>query len=578
LRTVHVSNSRIFAALSSLIVLISLLRIIATYSDTAQTFDEPCHVSAGIEFLDKGTYTLDPVHPPLARIAIALPLYLAGERYPGLSPTDPASHNYNVVGNHILYDSGHLMRNLALARMGVLPFFILGAVIVYLWTKHAGDDLSALIAVFLYCTIPSILAFSSIAYTDMVAASTQLAAMYVFFLWLEKADRTRTIWLGLALGAAFLAKLTSVLFIPAAALCMAVVWFLRHRREPSPRLSSYCGKLLPALALAAVVVWGGYRFSLHHLREATGITASSVPSFQHFPNPLRLAARNLILRDPLLPAPELLNGVAQAWVLNKSEPQSYLLGQMRSGGWWYFYLVALGVKLPLPLLLLFGISVVIFIKEKNKDKREPRIFLPLAALAAVLLVTMHVSYQVGLRHILVALPLIAIIAGLGAGRLIRDVSLRSVATAAVAVLLLWQAVESGAAQSDFLAYFNPIAGKDPSRVLVMGCDLDCGQDLYRLAQELRSRHISSYTLAIWSSADIDRSGLPPYKMPGSDDRSEGWIALSSRALRLGDILHQSFPPDHFAWLERYAPAAYIGKTIRLYYIPNEVAPKTANSD
>ena len=30
---------------------------------------------------------------------------------------------------------------------------------------------------------------------------------------------------------------------------------------------------------------------------------------------------------------------------------SFLLGKVKAGGWWYFYLVALAVKTPLPLLL-----------------------------------------------------------------------------------------------------------------------------------------------------------------------------------------------------------------------------------
>jgi hypothetical protein len=167
----------------------SVLRIVATYPNTAQAYDEPCHVAAGIEFLDKGTYTLDPVHPPLARVAIALPLYLSGVRYPVLPESDPASHNYIVVGNHILYDGGNLAHKLVLARTGGLPFFILGAVIVYFWTRHLGSSGAALLATFLYCTTPTILAFSSVAYADMVAASTQLAAMFAFSLWLESPSR-----------------------------------------------------------------------------------------------------------------------------------------------------------------------------------------------------------------------------------------------------------------------------------------------------------------------------------------------------------------------------------------------------
>src|SRR5215469_14285880 len=116
--------TRRYELLALLLVVISIVRIVFTYSNTAQAFDEPCHISAAIEFLDKKIYTLDAMHPPLARIAIGLPLYAAGVRYPAMSKDDTGSHNYNVVGNKIIYADGAFRRNLVLARIGILPFFI----------------------------------------------------------------------------------------------------------------------------------------------------------------------------------------------------------------------------------------------------------------------------------------------------------------------------------------------------------------------------------------------------------------------------------------------------------------------
>ena len=554
-----------------MLVLIAAGRIVLSYSHTGQAFDEPCHVAAGMEFLDKGTYILDAVHPTLARIAIALPLYLAGERYPVLPVEDPGSGNYNVIGNHVLYDSGHLLRNLTLARLGILPFFLLGGFVVYLWTRDLGNDLAVAIAVFLYATTPTILAFSSIAYTDMVAAATQLTAMFTFYRWLQRPDIRRTIVLGFALGMAFLAKLTTVLFVPAATLAIAVVWYASERRKPS-RVPFATVKLLAALALAAVVVWAGYRFSLRSLQDATGIKAASMPSFQHFPRPLRATAQAVLLRNPRLPAPELLHGIALAWTLDKSPAPSYLFGHLKSGGWWYFFLVGLGVKLPLPLLLLFAAAIIVLLKY-----RETSAFFPLVALAAVLLITLRVSYQVGTRHILVAVPLITIVAGLGMGSLLQRVKWRSAAGAAVVALLVWQAAESASAQSDFLAYFNQLAGKDPSSVLVTGCDLDCGQDLFLLARELRARNTSECTLLVWSSADIARSGLPQNGLENSS-AVHGCVALSSRAFRLGDVLHHSYGPGYFSWLDNYQPVAHVGRTIRLYDIPQPLETKGTAAD
>lgn len=556
------SIPRLSFQLSALLVLIGMVRIILSYADTAQAFDEPCHVAAGIEYLDRGTYTLDPVHPPLSRIAIALPLYAAGERYPVLAASDPGAHNYNVVGNHILYDSGHLRRNLFLARIGVLPFFVLGALTTFLWTLRVGTHWAALLAVFLYTTTPTILAFSSIAYTDIVAASTQMTALFVFSLWLEAPTGRHALWLGLSGGLAFLAKLTSVLFLPAAGVCMLFVWLLTAGNYKKFNFRRRSMQMLGAFVLAAIVIWAGYRFSLKPIRQATGWGLATMPSFQHFPLFMRSTMRDVLLQNRRLPAPELLSGVSQAWVLNRIGSASYLFGEIKSGGWWYFYLCALGVKLPLPLLILFAIGLVSLVTARRRDLQ----CLPLAGLVGVLLITTHVSYQVGIRHILVCLPLITVVAATGVDLWRTNASHRPARLMFLAVLILWQAGESARAQPDFIAYFNELSGKDPSRVLVTGCDLDCGQDLYRLAAELRARHVDRLTLAVWSSADPDRSGLPPYEAPWEAGSPNGWIAVSSRALRTGDVLHRSLSPNTFDWLKPYTPVANVGKTIKLYYV------------
>lgn len=557
-----VPSRRLSIALSTFLVLIAIVRICFTYSRTAEAFDEPCHVAAGIEFLDKKTYALDPVHPPLSRIAIALPLYWAGERYPHLPADDPKSDNYNVVGNHILYDSGHLHRNLALARIGVLPFFVLGAVIVFLWTLRIAGDRSAILAVFLYTTTPTILAFSSIAYTDIVAASTQIAALFAFSLCLEKASRSHTLWFAVALGLALLSKLTTVLFLPAAGLCMFLIWILRTNRAEREDLRRHALHWLAAGAIALLILWGGYRFSFKPVQQVTGLTPASMPSFQHFPGFARPILTRALTENIRLPAPELLNGISHAWILNKLSAQSYLLEELKSGGWWYFYLCAIAVKLPLPFLIAFAISMVVLLKEK----RDFTAVLPLAALVGVLLITCRVSYQVGIRHILLCLPLMAITTAAGLKSWIDKFNWRSATSLILLTIVGWQFVETARSQQNLIAYFNELAGKDPGKVLSLGCDFDCGQDLYALADQLRAHHVPEFTLAVWTSADVDRSGLPRFELPKSDGKAQGWIAISSRAFHVGDFLHQAVPPHSFDWLQAYQPVAEVGKTIKLYYV------------
>src|SRR5215475_10969969 len=207
----------LWRALTSAAVLVAVLRVAATYRNTAEAIDEPIHVGAALELVDHHTYALDPVHPPLSRLAIGIPLYLAGERFPAVVARQAQEQwppTY-VVGNHILYDDGHYLRNLVLARTAMLPFLVFVSAIVFVWSRRVFGNLAAVLSLFLLTTTPIVLSQASVAYSDLVTAATQCAALLVFTIWLDEPSRRWTLVLGAAVGLACLSKLTSFLFLPA---------------------------------------------------------------------------------------------------------------------------------------------------------------------------------------------------------------------------------------------------------------------------------------------------------------------------------------------------------------------------
>src|ERR1017187_2678371 len=122
-----------------LVIGIGAARIVSTYKVFNQTFDEGLHLAYGMEWLDLGQYQLEPLHPPLARIFMAIGPYLDGSRF-------RYSGGVRNEGNEILYAT-HYWRTLALARCGILPFFILACLMVWFWTKHLFGRTTALVAV-----------------------------------------------------------------------------------------------------------------------------------------------------------------------------------------------------------------------------------------------------------------------------------------------------------------------------------------------------------------------------------------------------------------------------------------------
>jgi 4-amino-4-deoxy-L-arabinose transferase-like glycosyltransferase len=562
-------RSTYVTAAVALLTLLALVRVVQTYPVTAQGFDEPCHVSSGLELLDKGTYNLDPYNTPLARIAIGLPLRLAGVRYPRLLPDNPNSRNYNYVGNQILNESGHYMRNLELARAGILPFLVLSVVVVFLWTRREFGDLAALMSVALFTTLPVILAFSSIAYTDMAAAFAQSAGLFAFATLLDKPSKKAYVWVGFTAGIALLAKFTTLVFLPAGAAFMVICrWLMRSRDLKTQRITTTHSLLQVAVAslVAIAVIWAGYGFSIGHVQESMQLSPQSMPSFQHFPRPLRPIAREIVLSNPPVPAPGLLHGIAAAYAFNKEGQPSYFLGRIKKGGWWYFFAVDLALKTPLSFLFL---SIVGFVALAGlAHKKQWTSLSPGLSVVAILLATTTVNVYYGIRHVIVLFPLLAIVAGYGASYLWRlEGSRRFWGRALLATLLIGQLFSTIAARHDYIAYFNALAGSDPSKMFVAGCDLDCGQDIIRLSNVLRAKRVSNVTLALWTSADMTRANLPSFTVPEPFHPVTGWFAISLRALRMGELFHSSYPPNAFSWLDRYRPIERVGKTILLYDIP-----------
>jgi 4-amino-4-deoxy-L-arabinose transferase-like glycosyltransferase len=113
---------------------------------------------------------------------------------------------------------------LVLARLGVLPFFVIALVAIWMWTSRYIGRAPAAIAVILLGNLPVFLAHFGLATTDAVFTAAFVAAFFSFLLWLERPTIPRGLALGVAFALAVSAKLSALLFLPAA--CGAV---LAHR-------------------------------------------------------------------------------------------------------------------------------------------------------------------------------------------------------------------------------------------------------------------------------------------------------------------------------------------------------------
>jgi Dolichyl-phosphate-mannose-protein mannosyltransferase len=573
-----VHRRRLPELLAALLLLIAVVRIVSTYHVLSQAYDEPATVGAGMEWLDKGTYALDPFHPPLARVAAALGPYLSGIRLGPLRTVQDekgVSSDIFGMGDDVLYEGNHYWRTLSLARLGMLPFFILGVVVVFYWTREIAGDTAAIFAVLFLTTIPPILAFAGFAYTDMPVAMLIAASLYAFTYWLKKPDLKRSVVFGIFSGLAVLANFPAFLFLPACWLATIVCWlWLADKKD-----FQWKRWLLQAVLASVVfftVIWGGYRFSLKRLNEIYAKPAEDVQAL-HINGVVKRALKVAVAVNAPIPAPELLRGFGEAFFSNARGRPSYLLGHIQHGGWRYFFLVVVAFKSPLPLLILAAVGIVASFLM-GRRQRQWTLLVPCFCAVVVLLASMVAKVNYG-RNILTVYPFLAAVAGIGAMQLWNaGQNLRSAGRVFVCLLLGWLVLSTTLIHPDYVAYFNVLAGSHPEKVLLWGCDYDCGQDAGRLARMLREHKIEDVSLSVFTTAELGNMGVPRFRNLAPYEKATGWVAASERMLLTGDVFWGHRHVDGYRWLLECEPVARAGKTIYLYYLPCEPAKKKPTPD
>ena len=516
------------------LVVLASLRIVSTYTVFNHTFDEPGHIAAGMEWLDRHTFTYEPKHPPLARVATAIGPYLLGIRSQGVKFGNGVS--LTNEGTAILYRDHHYDSTLAMARLGILPFFWIACLAVYWWGRRFWDGAVACLAVFFFSFVPPVLAHAGVATTDMAVSAFIGAAFVAGLVWLEQPNARTAALFGACSAMAMLSKMSAVVFLPVCFGC-ALVWYVAAERPKPGAFLLNARRLLPTFAfgivVGALVVWATYRFSFG--------------------------------KAPLLnistPAPEFFAGIRDAMAHNQHGNRSYLLGERSLKGFWYFFPVVLAVKTPLALLFLLVPGAVFALRRYTCG------WLPLAFSLGILIVGIYSRINIGVRHILPIYMGFALLGAFAVRALLDLASSRTWISAAVAVLLIWFAGSSLAAHPDYIPYFNELAGSHPENIVV-DSDLDWGQDIKRLAARLRSAGATELTYNQFLIADLEREhGFPPIHEMDLARPSPGWNAADLTYLKLCRLGLFDTYPNLKLWPDLIPPTEMAGKTIRLWYFP-----------
>lgn len=438
------------------------------------TFDEPVYVACGLTGWRTGSRAplMKLGTMPLPIDVTTLPLYL-WERYHGVT-IDPEAD---------------LARVLPWARAGTLLFWWL--LLGYGWRAGAqlGGRWGARLAVALLASEPSLLAHASLATTDIAASACLLALVYHFVTGRSAGWRRRVALPAFWFAATVLAKASGLVFGP---ICLAAVemerlvrggafshqpgrrwppWFRQVWQEMRPL--RHDGRWIIGLGTVLVFVYCGCDWK----------TQPSFVKWAHGLPPGPTATVMAWLADHVRIFSNAGEGLVRQVTHNIRGHDVYVLGRTIPRAVWYYFPVALTIKLSVPLLLLAGGLAL----ARPWSLRN----WACAAAGALLLFSITYRVQIGIRLVL-PLVVLAIVGLAGAATAVwqRESSSgrRRMFTAGLAAGVVWTALAAIAVWPHALCYTNELWGGTRRGYLRLSdSNYDWGQGLPELVR-WKERH------------------------------------------------------------------------------------------
>lgn len=511
------------------VVLLAIHTVLLAYSAYVHspTLNEPGHLVAGLSYWKFDRFDVYNVNPPLVKMVAALPVIAAGyeEDWSGFYTGSGARPEFAMGEDFVAANGERSFFLFMVARWACIPFSWLGGVICYLWARDLYGRPAGVIACAIWSFEPNILAHSALITSDAAGAALGVAACYTFWRWLKRPTWLQAALTGTVLGLAELTKTTLILFYPIWPLLWLVYRWTNAAEMTARAWLREAGMLALRMAIGLYVVNLGYAFegSLTPLKEFHFVSELFTGQSQENQQPVNRFVNSWFGEWPVpFPKNYLLGIDIQQKDFEHYDHPSFLRGEWRNRGWWYYYLYATLIKIPLSLwgLGLIALTMSIFRdRSASATRRPPSGFDTLILLVPPLVLFCVVSSKTGFsehfRYVLPVFPFMFIwLAGAIRWAILRVnqnyvdkptryalIVSRATSIAALpqrllifAILLLWFATSSLWIYPHSLSYFSEaIGGPLNGAEYLSGSSVDWGQDLRYL---------------IWSLSEAERNALP----------------------------------------------------------------------
>jgi hypothetical protein len=426
------------------------------------TFDEPFYLAEGLNSWRSGSYSelMRKGTMPLPVDAQTLPLYL-WERHRG-EPFDPAADLHQI---------------LPVARLANLPFWWLLLFYGLRWGRVLGGPWAGRLAAGLLAADPSLLAHAALATTDIALTAIVLVASYHWHTNRGERWPRRVLLPGVLYGVALATKASALAFLPLLWGVFGLCHLARTGVFPPPWAGSAWGYVKAVWAVTVRLRWDmvyAFWIGMVVLFAYCGCDWRPLPSFVKWAHQLPDGSAKAVfvpVSEGLAFFPNAGEGLVKQIKHNiRSHDGAFVAGEWHPRAVWYYFPVALSIKLPDPTLVLLGVLLL----------TRPRMLLNPAGWAALALLAFSLStrVQIGVRLVF---PLVAFLAvALSVAAASPGPRRRFTLTAGLLALLATAAV-AVSAWPDGLRYINRLwGGTERGPALLADSNYDWGQGLPEL--------------------------------------------------------------------------------------------------
>ncbi len=451
-----------------------------------------------------------------------------------------------------------------LARLGVIVFPILTALLLFHWSRQLFSEPTSLLVLFLFLLLPSARAHGALITSDMAASLTYLLAGYRTWRYWRRPDWRNAVWLGFAAGLASIAKF-SLLIVPPLAAGAVLLTMLRPGEHAPWRRPLHAAAVA---VLALLVLNTSYGFDV---RRFTRAEVEEIRRLKEFP-PLVLAALPVL---EVLPTPrEMQQGIRTLGQDNRNGGPVFLAGRIYRQGHWAYFPVCLALKPPIGFqaLVIAGLALLVLGLVRRRLPLD-RLFLLVPGLIYLAFATQS-SVQLGIRLILPVVVYLILIAGLGV-EFLRGLRWGRWLLAGIFAFII---VSTARVFPQDMAYFNEwVGGPENGWRYLCDSNIDWGHNLPELKDYVERHGIRRLRYFQFGYDKIHRylprGELDPQPQPWRPEFVSSAVFAPEPGLYAVHVslLHgQYYPPgyeDYLRYFREREPRARVAYGIFIYSVP-----------